>query len=400
MLPDYAALPEALRDGTRRDAAAIDAVYFHIPFCSTKCHYCDFYSIAGHLDQADAYLAALERELILQGEFFGRPRPRTIFVGGGTPTLLEPRQLERFFSLVRRHIDLSALCEFTVEANPNTFTAEKAAVLAAAGVNRISCGAQSFNRAELSTLQRDHDPASVAPAFEFARRAGIDNLSLDLIFGIPGQTLASWEFSLANALALAPAHISCYSLTYEPNTAMTARLKRGEFAAMDEEMELELFNHVHARLRAAGFARYEITNYGRMDSPDLREGAAGGVRACAHNLAYWKSRNWLAFGPSGGAHVALPQLQEPMRRTLAVEKCRQPHALSGSAAARCAPAAGHADGNTHAAAMGGGGGDLLAAAVRRAEFCGISATYRRGRARSAVRRAGILCGIAVARADG
>jgi oxygen-independent coproporphyrinogen-3 oxidase len=295
--PAFAAFPAAL-GGT---AESVDAAYFHIPFCSTKCHYCDFYSLAGHLDQADAYLRALDREMALQGSRLGTsppPRPRTIFVGGGTPTLLAAADLERFLAVVRRHLDLSRLAEFTVEANPNTFTEDKAAVLAAGGVNRISFGAQSFVPAELRTLQRDHDPASVARAFAVARGAGIENLSLDLIFGIPGQTVETWEFSLARGLDLGPSHVSCYSLTYEPNTAMTARLHKGEFTQLDEETELAMFDHVYARLREAGFVRYETSNYARRGDGGAPD------RVCQHNLIYWKAGNWVAFGPSAGAHLA------------------------------------------------------------------------------------------------
>jgi len=180
-----------------------------------------------------------------------------------------------------------------VEANPNTFDPEKARILAQGGVNRISFGAQSFNKNELEILQRDHDPASVPRAFDIARAAGITNLNLDLIFGIPNQTLASWEFSLSRALELAPDHMSCYSLIYEPTTAMTARMQKGDFQKIDEDLELEMFDHVYQRLAAAGFTRYETSNY-------ARDG-----RMCQHNLAYWKAHNWLGLGPSAGNHVAL-----------------------------------------------------------------------------------------------
>jgi oxygen-independent coproporphyrinogen-3 oxidase len=300
VLPAYAFLPEELRSA----AATVDAVYVHVPFCSTKCHYCDFYSLAGHLGEAVPFVDALERELLLQSKFLGTPSPKTIFLGGGTPTLLPAPSLKRLLTLLHTHLDLSHLEEFTIEANPNTFDAQKAAIAAAGGINRISFGAQSFVASELDTLQRDHDPASVATAFATARTAGISNLSCDLIFGIPGQTPASWEYSLAQALALDPQHLSCYSLTYEPNTAMTARLKKGEFQPLDEETELGMFEHVYARLRKAGFARYETSNYARIDP------ATGKAAVCRHNLTYWKGGNWMALGPSAGAHFALPAIRE------------------------------------------------------------------------------------------
>ena len=187
--------------------------------------------------------------------------------------------------------------EFTVEANPNTFDAERAAALAAGGVNRISFGAQSFVASELATLQRDHDPESVGPAVEMARAAGITNFNIDLIFGIPGQTLETLHHSLDRALELGPRHMSVYSLIYEPNTAMTARLKRGEFVAMEEELELAMFDAVDGRLRGAvpgaDLFRYEISNH-----------AAAGFE-CAHNVHYWKGGNWLAWGPGAAGHIGV-----------------------------------------------------------------------------------------------
>ncbi len=288
--------PAAIPSVLSGRGSAIDALYVHIPFCASKCHYCDFYSLAGHLDRADAFLDALQREMQLHHAFFGKPAPLTIFVGGGTPTLLPPPQLERFLNLLQNFINPARLHEYTVEANPNTFSESTARLLKSAGVNRISFGAQSFNKDELLTLQRDHDPDSVAPAFAAARAAGIENLNLDLIFGIPGQTLASWEYSLAQALALQPNHMSCYSLIYEANTAMTARLNRGDFQKIDEETELAMFDHVYQRLRDAGFDRYEISNYSR-------------TAPCHHNLAYWKAANWLGLGPSAGSHFALPPFE-------------------------------------------------------------------------------------------
>jgi oxygen-independent coproporphyrinogen-3 oxidase len=269
----------------------MDALYIHVPFCTTKCHYCDFYSLAGHLEEADPFLEAIEREAALQAAHFGPIAPTTIFIGGGTPTLLDAERLGRLLKTIRRYVDFRRLAEFTVEANPNTFDAARAEVLVEHGVNRLSFGAQSFVASELRTLQRDHDPENVAKAFELARAAGIENLNVDLIFGIPGQTLETWEHSLHSALALQPQHMSCYSLTYEPNTAMTARMKRGDFAVMDEELELDMFEHVYRRMRGAGFERYEISNY-----------ALPG-KACAHNVQYWKGANWAAWGPSAAAHV-------------------------------------------------------------------------------------------------
>src|ERR1035437_7476680 len=208
--PAYGGLPEEIR------GKGADALYVHVPFCTTKCHYCDFYSIAGHLDQADAFLDAMGAEIALWGGKMERISPETIFVGGGTPTLLDAGRLEKLLGMIRGAIDDSRLVEFTVEGNPNTFDADRAAALVRHGGNRGSFGGQSFVAEELRTLQRDHDPENVAKAFAIARAAGLDNLNVDLIFGIPGQTLESWEYSLSQALALGgggeagPEHMSCY----------------------------------------------------------------------------------------------------------------------------------------------------------------------------------------------
>jgi len=283
--PHYAPLPDVR-------GSAVRALYVHVPFCTTKCHYCDFYSLAGHLNQAADYWAALEREIALNTSQFGTVTPDTIFIGGGTPTLLEPEALGGLLETINSVIDTRRVTEFTIEANPNTFDLARARVAASHGINRISFGAQSFNRAELQTLQRDHDPDNVPRAVETARTVGIDNINIDLIFGIPGQTMATWDHSLRCALACQPQHLSCYSLIYESNTPMTARMKKGEFATIDETRELEMFNHVYDVLRAAGFERYEVSNYAHPG------------RRCRHNMHYWTGADYLAWGPSAAAHVA------------------------------------------------------------------------------------------------
>ncbi len=270
--------------------SAIDALYVHIPFCTSKCHYCDFFSLAGHLDQADAFIEALGREFELQVAHFGRPAPETIFIGGGTPTLLSPASLARLMEQINNAIKTDRLIEFTVEANPNTFDADRAMVLRDGGVNRISFGAQSFSMAELAILQRDHNPESVPAAMDIARHAGIDNLNLDLIFGIPGQSMEQWEYNLTRAIELNTSHLSCYGLMYEPNTPLTARMKRGELTPADDDLEIAMLRHTRSRLAAAGFTRYEISNY-----------ALPG-RACRHNIHYWNARNHLAVGPSAAGY--------------------------------------------------------------------------------------------------
>ncbi len=283
--PPYSRLPPS-----RALEGSVAALYVHVPFCSVKCHYCDFYSLAGHLQQAPEFLQALRTQASLEVAHLGRPAPETIFIGGGTPTLLAPGDLTKLLAILHERADLAGLREFTVEANPNTFDDARAQVLAAAGVNRISFGAQSFQGAELLTLQRDHDPAHVPAAMETARRAGIHNINLDLIFGIPGQTMATLADNLHQALQCQPDHISCYNLMYEPNTPLTARLKRGEFSPCDESVELDMFQRIRDTLGAAGLEQYEISNFARPG------------KTCRHNLHYWSGGNALAWGPSAAAH--------------------------------------------------------------------------------------------------
>ncbi len=265
-------------------------LYVHVPFCFHKCHYCDFYSFVDREGRSGDYLAQLARDVDwtlarVEGEI------DTVFVGGGTPTLLTADELREFTAQIRR-FPLSAGFEWTVEANPETIDLEKARVLAASGVNRVSIGAQSFDPRHLKTLERWHDPANVARAAGFLREAGIANFNIDLIFGIPGQTLAEWREDLARALAIGPEHLSCYGLTYEQNTAMTKRLERGEFEPCDDALEAEMYEATVDTLAAAGFARYEVSNYAR----------AG--RECRHNLVYWRNEPWWAIGPSASGFVA------------------------------------------------------------------------------------------------
>jgi oxygen-independent coproporphyrinogen III oxidase len=270
--------------------ASIQALYVHVPFCSVKCHYCDFYSLAGHLDEAREYLDALAAEIKVQTDHFGVIAPETIFIGGGTPTLLAPDDLADLVAAIRAAVDMRRLIEFTVEANPNTFDPDKARILKAAGVNRISFGAQSFVPGELTALQRDHDPQSVPLAVAAARNAGIQNINLDLIYAIPSQTLESLQFSLNKALDCEPEHLSCYGLMYEPNTPLTARLRQGQVTPVDEQTEITMLRLVQEKLAGAGLGRYEISNFARPG------------RECRHNLHYWNAANHLAWGPSAAAH--------------------------------------------------------------------------------------------------
>lgn len=236
---------------------------------------------------------------------------RTIFVGGGTPSLLRVDLWQALLAALEQFFDLTGIrCgrgEFTVECNPESVTPELLRVLRLGGVDRISMGAQSFHRAHLKTLERLHNPESVRPAIEMARAAGFRRLSVDLIFGIPGQSLDDWQRDLDSALSLETEHLSCYNLTYEPGTAMTARLRRGDFSPADEDTEVEMYELTARHLASAGFERYEVSNYCKPGCESQ------------HNLAYWRQEDWLAAGPSASGHIAgwrwknVPRLDDYLR---------------------------------------------------------------------------------------
>ena len=278
--------PEILSDAS----LSIDAAYLHVPFCFHKCHYCDFYSIVDTGDRQARFVDRIEDELrTMAGRIDGAIG--AVFLGGGTPTLLEPELLGRLLEAVGEHLPLEAGVEWTVEANPETIDEEVASRLAQGGVNRISIGCQSFRPRLLEVLERHHDPDNVARAIDRLRSAGIDAFNLDLIHGIPGSTFDEWCLDLEDALALEPEHLSCYGLQYEPNTPLTKKLELGRIERLDEDLEADMYEHTCSRLGAAGFRHYEISNWSRPGAE------------CRHNLVYWRSGNWLAFGPSASGHV-------------------------------------------------------------------------------------------------
>ena len=253
-------------------------LYVHLPFCASRCGYCDFVTVVGRSGQHDAYVDALLAELELERDTLA-PRLESVFLGGGTPTLTEPRSLER---LLRA---LPPAEEVTVEANPETVTPELAALLRRSGVTRVSLGAQSFQPRLLEVLERRARPQDVRQAFALLRDAGFDNLSLDLIYGIPGQSAADLEADLAEALALEPEHLSCYELEAKPGTRFT-HAHGAELARQAEQME-SYFERVVGRLTEAGYRWYETANFCRGETRDLRS---------RHNLAYWRGRDYLGLG--------------------------------------------------------------------------------------------------------
>jgi oxygen-independent coproporphyrinogen-3 oxidase len=272
------------------------AAYVHVPFCAHRCDYCDFAIAVAQEQWIELYVDALEAELTRLGD----PHPvETLFLGGGTPTLLEARQLDRLLTILNRWLPLAPhasagdqqTCrEFSVEANPGSLDVEKVEVLADHGVNRISLGAQSFQPRLLAVLGRDHAPADVARAVETARRR-IDNVSLDLIFGVPGQTSIEWQADLDEALSLAPDHVSTYGLTYEKGTPLWKQWKRGSVQPLEEEAERSLYNRAMDVLEAAGFEHYEISNFAQPG------------RRCRHNETYWANHAYLGFGMGAARYI-------------------------------------------------------------------------------------------------
>ena len=274
------------------------ALYLHIPFCRQRCSYCDFNTYTTLGDLKDAYVAALAAEITQVGEqaaAAGDPHPgvHTVFFGGGTPSLLSPAQLATILGATGAAFALDPDAEITLEANPGTVTADYLASIRSLGINRISYGVQSALSGELALLGREHDFAAAVDAVAMARAAGFDNLNLDLIYGLPGQSVADWTRTLDAVLALAAAepivaHISLYCLTIEPGTPMQRWLHNGTILAPDPDVAADQYELACERLGAAGFGHYEISNWARPG------------RECRHNLVYWRNEPYLGLG--AGAH--------------------------------------------------------------------------------------------------
>jgi oxygen-independent coproporphyrinogen-3 oxidase len=268
------------------------AAYIHVPFCRHRCGYCNFTLIAGRDDLVERYIKALALELTA----LERPREvDTLFLGGGTPTHLEPPQLARLLEQVQHWFPLAPGGEFSIEANPidlaDNVARERSAVLAAAGVTRVSLGAQTFRADKLRLLERDHDAAAIRRALELARGFA-NSVSLDLIFGAPGETLDQWQADLDAALELEPDHVSTYGLTFERGTRFWSRKLHGELAQLPEEIERDMYALAIDRLIAAGFEHYEVSNFAR---PGHR---------CRHNEVYWAGAEYFAAGPGAARYVA------------------------------------------------------------------------------------------------
>jgi oxygen-independent coproporphyrinogen-3 oxidase len=266
------------------------ALYVHVPWCRHVCPYCDFNVHAHHRPPEDDYTAALARELAAwaRSPAFGGRRVASVYVGGGTPSLFSAEAIARLLAAADGTFGIMPDAEVTLEANPGTVTRATLGAYRTAGVNRLSLGAQSFTPRLLHALGRDHTPDDVAAATAAARDAGFANVSLDLIFAVPGSTLGEWEHDLERAIALAPAHVSAYALTFEAGTPYHAWRASGRVHAVDEDVEATMAEHAAARLPAAGLVRYEISSWARPG------------HASSHNQRYWDGSSYLGIG--AGAH--------------------------------------------------------------------------------------------------
>ena len=270
------------------------ALYLHIPFCQAKCPYCDFNSYAGLEGLMTPYVDALIAEMALWREATRDARVTTVFIGGGTPSFLPLAETERLLTALRCSFSAGGgpNAEITVEANPGSSDSSRLAGLRRLGFNRLSLGVQSFQNDELRLLGRVHSTAEAREAYAAARRAGFENVNLDLIFGLPGQAPAAWQRTLAEAIALRPEHLSLYALTLEEGTPLAADVAGGRRPAPDPDLAADMYLWAGEALAAAGYQHYEISNW-----------ALPGYR-CRHNLVYWRNEPYLGLG--AGAHSCLP----------------------------------------------------------------------------------------------
>jgi len=257
-------------------------LYVHIPFCPKVCPYCSFYKEASDRNKTQAFLDAVLVEAEYESEGL---RPRTIFFGGGTPTALSTSQLKFLITGLQSRVDFSAVEEFTIEMNPATVSHEKAELLLTLGVNRVSMGVQSWDEELLKTLGRVHSGVQAARSYAILREVGVQNVNLDLIFGIPGQTPSQWIESLRRTIEFSPDHISAYCLTYEEDTEFFERFQRGEMGTQ-EDRDADFFEMAMKELEVSGYSQYEISNYALQG------------RECLHNLGYWRGSDYAGLGPS------------------------------------------------------------------------------------------------------
>lgn len=264
-------------------------IYLHIPFCKRRCIYCDFFSTTQSERKAE-YVRALCRELEMRKEYLDKEPIETIYLGGGTPSQLEKKDFENIFSYIYKAYPVTSDAEITLEANPDDLTPEYIAMLRTLPFNRLSMGIQTFQEPILKLLQRRHTARQAIEAFQECRKAGFQNISIDLMYGLPGETSASWEQDLQQALSLHPEHISAYHLIYEEGTALWKLRQQHKVEEVDEDLSVSLFSALIDRLTTAGYDHYEISNF-----------CLPGFHS-RHNSSYWTGKKYLGCGPSAHSY--------------------------------------------------------------------------------------------------
>src|SRR5262245_41821722 len=290
------AVEAAVSPAGSRVFAAVRHIYVHIPFCARICPYCAFYKDLLDRSQTSRFCEALLRELAGRDRRIQHLVPSTIYFGGGTPTALNVKQLELLLQGFHETLDLSQWLEWTIEANPGSVSARKATLLRKFGINRISLGVQSWDDKLLQLLGREHNAQQANASFRILRNAGFSNINVDLMFGLPGQSIDQWRTTLNETIALQPEHISTYCLTYEEDTEFFLRHARGEFR-QDADADSEFFEMTMAILENAGYQHYEISNYARSGFESV------------HNRAYWLGNDYLGMGPSAVSTIGMRRWQ-------------------------------------------------------------------------------------------
>ena len=274
-------------------SASPQGIYIHIPFCLKKCAYCDFFSLPLLADEElESYTCALLREMDLVARSFSQTQINTIYFGGGTPSLLDATQIERLLQSLRQRFQVADASEITLEANPATLTAGKLEGLLRAGINRLSLGVQSFNDDELRLLGRVHNSRAVLETLELLQRYGLSNYNIDLIYGLPGQSIAKWRKNLEQAADISPPHISLYLLQLDPTTNMGRAVAANQIRLLDEEKEADMYYQGIDFLQAQGYEHYEISNFCRPG------------RECRHNLLYWQAHEYIGLGAGAVSYAA------------------------------------------------------------------------------------------------
>ncbi|MBI4650954.1 oxygen-independent coproporphyrinogen III oxidase [Candidatus Desantisbacteria bacterium] len=266
-------------------------LYIHIPFCAARCNYCNFNSSLFDPYLADRYIKALKKEIEIKSRDHAGKNIFSIYIGGGTPTILTEKALEELLTVVKTFFLWENNIEVTIEANPGTLSAEKIKILKESGVTRLSMGVQTFNPVLLKVLGRVHSKEDVYNSFKLARKAGFDNINIDLLFSIPGQIYGSWRETLCEAVKLRPEHISMYGLIYEYGTSITRKIKQGELEIVSPDAEFIMYRYGINFLKKRGYRQYEISNFSIPD------------RECKHNLVYWHNKKYLGLGAGAVSYI-------------------------------------------------------------------------------------------------